>query len=122
MKSFFLILLFSLANGISVRQFSDDSCTQLSRLEYLKTNCYSFSSTSSYYIKSCNCTLIEYNLYSGALCMGNFAGPFYTQQNTCMSTRQMISCYEIKPSIGSILDNSIFFFPIFLVFFQYLCL
>jgi len=76
MKSLFLILLLSLAKGIALRQFSYDSCKQLSRLEYLKTNCY--SNTDSYNIESCNCTLIEYNLYSGALCIGNFAGPFYT--------------------------------------------
>ena len=106
MQPFFLIILFlGFSNGIAVRQFSDDGCTQLSRLDYVsKTNCYSFSSTGSYFIKTCNCTLIEYNLYDGAMCVGNLIGTLYTQQNTCMSTRQMISCYEDK-SYGDMILN-----------------
>ena len=102
-------------NSIAVRQFSDDSCTQLSRLDYVSnTNCYSFSSTGSYFIKTCNCTLIEYNLYDGAMCFGNFIGTLYTQQNTCMSTRQKISCYEEKSSGRFVLIEWIAFLPVLL--------
>ncbi len=106
MFNLFFILFIDFVNSIAVRQFSDDSCTQLSRLEYIdNTNCFSLSSTSSYLIKTCNCTLIEYDLYSGAMCFGNNIGTFYTQQNTCMSTRQMISCYEDKSNAEFISNN-----------------
>jgi len=95
MISFFNLLLMGFVNGIAVRQYSDDSCTQFSSINYVKdSNCYSWASTGSYLIKSCNCTLIEYNLYDSSLCFGNIVGTFHTQQNTCLSTRQKISCYE----------------------------
>ena len=110
---YFSFLLMSFVNGIAIRQFSDDSCTQLSRLDYPKNNCYTFTSTSSYYISECNCTLIEYNLYDGAMCFGNMLGTYYTQQNTCMTTRQMISCYE-QNSGSTMLENSLLM--IFLLF------
>lgn len=104
-KYILLLLFLAQVESIAVRQFSDDGCTQLSRLDYVSnTNCYSFSSTGSYLIKACNCTIIEYNLYNSAMCFGNLIGTFYTQQNTCMSTRQMISCYEDK-SYGDMIIN-----------------
>ena len=107
---FFIPILFiNFVNGIAIRQYSDDSCSQLSRIDYLyKTNCYSFVSTGSYLIKSCNCTMIEYNLYDGALCLGNLISTFYGQQNTCLSTRQIISCYEEKSSSNYTINNLIF--------------
>lgn len=97
MKIFNLLFFLSLGfvNGIVVRQYSDDSCTILSRIQNVgEKNCYSFASTGSYLIKTCNCTMIEYNLYDSSLCFGNMIGTFYAQQNICLSTRQKISCYE----------------------------
>ena len=102
-------ILLSLVESIAIKQYSDDSCTQLSRIDYLSTsNCYSFVSTGSYLIKSCNCTLIEYNLYDGALCLGNYIGSYNAQQNTCLSTRQIISCYEEKSSSNYTINNLLF--------------
>jgi len=104
-KILILSLLFNIANSIAIRQFSDDSCTQLSQIKYLSnTKCYSFASTGSYLIKECNCTLVEYNFYDGALCLGNYIGTYYVQQNTCLSTRQTISCYE--DSSGNIVEGN----------------
>ncbi len=106
MISFFYLLLISFVNGIAIRQYSDDGCTQLSRLDYVKdSNCYSWVSTASYMIKTCNCTMIEYNLYDSSLCFGNIVGTFQTLQNTCLSTRQKISCYEdIQSGSNNILN------------------
>lgn len=93
--TFFIMLLSTFVNGIAIRQYSDDACTQLSRIEYLKSNnCYTYSSSSSYLIKSCNCTIIEYDIYNGAICLGNVISNMYAEQNTCLSTRQKIACYE----------------------------
>ncbi len=115
MLNLFFILLIDFVNAIAIRQFSDDSCTQLSRLEYLENNCYSFTSTSSYLITACNCTIVEYNLYSSAMCFGDIIGRFNTQQNTCMTTRQMISCYEYKSGTDILENNFLLIFLFMLV-------
>jgi len=94
-KNFLFLLFLGFTECITIRQYSDEACTILSRTQKVPdNNCFSLASTSSYLIKACNCTMIEYDLYSGAMCFGNFIGKFYTQQNVCLSTRQIISCYE----------------------------
>lgn len=110
---FFTYLLSISVNGIAVRQYSDSSCTQLSKLSYVDhTNCYSFSSTGSYLFKVCNCSLIEYDIYNGGLCFGNVIQTLIANQNTCIDTKQKISCYEDKSSNGSELYNSFFLLSI----------
>ena len=63
MLSILLLGFINLVNSIAIRQYSDDGCSLLSRIDYLdNSNCYSFVSTGSYLIKTCNCSLVEYAL------------------------------------------------------------
>lgn len=106
MLSIILLGFINLVNSIAIRQYSDDGCTLLSRIDYLdNSNCYSFVSTGSYLIKTCNCSLVEYNVYDGALCLGNFIGSMVTQQDTCLTTRQKISCYDNQLSNTCSMSN-----------------
>lgn len=103
------MLFIEFAAGIAVKQYSDQTCSKLSSVKYAdNTNCYVFSSTGAYLFRSCNCTMIEYDIFGSGSCHDNFIGTSYAKQNTCLDTRQIISCYEIKPSATSGLSYSIY--------------
>lgn len=111
---FYLFLIASFVNPISVKQYSDDQCTILSRYDYVKeSGCYPLTSTASYFFKSCNCTLIEYDLYNSGSCLGSVVANLNAQENTCLSTRQKIFCYDYKENEANYLSTTTFFILVY---------
>jgi len=111
----FTFLLFSFVNSIAVRQYSDSSCTKLTKIDYIsKPSCYTFVSTGSYFIRACNCTMIEYDIYNSALCFRNIISTKIVQQNMCLNTMQKISCYE-ESSSSNVMDNFVKYFCLIII-------